>query len=497
MIEAARRNGAEADRTAGMRRANGSAPAESEPPPSRAAPYNLEAEKALLGAILVNNEAHDRVAVFLKPDDFYDGLHQQIYETACKVIASGRTADPITLRTFFERHEPIDARLTVPQYLVRLAVNATTIINAPDYARTIHNLATRRGLIVIGEDLVNTAYDSPVDFPPKEQIEEAEMRLYSLVERGSNERDAVAFLAALDEAITGVDEAHKRGGELAGLSTSIAALDAATGGMISGNLIVIAGRPGMGKTALVVNIALGVAKRGHSVLVFSLEMSAGELALRVLSKEIDVPVADLQRGRLGDPDITMRGLLQVREQLKDLPLDIDESGGLTMPQIAAKARRKCRKAKIGLIIVDYLQLINGSAYRGYNRTQEITEITNGLKALAKELSVPVVAVSQLSRNVEHREDKRPQLADLRDSGSIEQDADVVVFVYRESYYLERARPDPAEAANYADWQTKLDAAHGNAELIVAKARNGPTVTAHLAFDEKTMSFSTLAHGGCS
>ena len=383
----------------------------------------------------------------------------------------------------------------MPQYLGQLAANATTIINARDYARTIHNLATRRGLILIGEDLVNAAYDSPVDFPPKQQIEEAETRLYSLAERGSNERDAVAFVAALDAAITGVDAAYKRGGGLAGLSTSITALDAATGGMITGNLIVIAGRPGMGKTALIVNIALGVAKHGEGVLVFSLEMSAKELALRVLSKECDVPAADLQRGRLSDADTTMRGLLQVREQLKDLSLDIDESGGLTMPQIAAKARRKCRKAKIGLIIVDYLQLINGSVYRGHNRTQEVTEITNGLKALAKELQLPIIAVSQLSRNVENREDKRPRLADLRDSGSIEQDADVVMFLYRESYYLEQDKPDPAKAADYADWQKKLDGAHGKAEVIVAKLRNGPTGTAHLAFDEKTMTFTTLAEGG--
>ena len=460
--------------------------------PTRAAPHNIEAEQALLGAILVNNEAQACVSNFLQPLHFYDPLHRQIFETASKMIASGKQATPLTLYTFFESAEPINQTLTVPQYLGRLAANATTIINARDYGRTIYDLATRRQLILIGEDMVNAAYDAPVDFPPKEQIEEAETRLFALAERTSYEREATPFVVAMDEAINQIEAAYKRGGGLAGLSTSIAALDAATGGMVSGNLIVVAGRPGMGKTALVINIGFGVARNGPAVGMFSLEMTASELAQRVLSRESGISVEDLLRGRLGDADAKMRELIRVRERLKDIGLYIDESGGLSMPQIAAKARRWRRKHNIGLIIVDYLQLVNGSAYRGHNRTQEITEVTNGLKALAKELGVPVIAVSQLSRKAEYRPDKRPMLADLRDSGSIEQDADVAMFVYREQYYLEREKPDPTNGDEYAAWQAKKERARGKAEVIVGKIRNGAVGSIVLAFDDKTMRFATLA-----
>jgi replicative DNA helicase len=466
-------------------------------PPFRTAPHNIEAEQALLGAILVNNEAHDRVSGFLEPHHFYDPLHQQIYETAAKLITSGKQATPITLKTFFEKAEPIDAGLTVPQYLGRLAANAATIINARDYGRTVHDLATRRQLILIGEDMVNVAFDSPVDFPPKEQIENAEARLFALCTLGTNERDAIPLVASIDEVIVEVDAAFNRGGGLAGLSTGIRAMDAVVGGgLVPGTLNILAGRPSMGKTALAINVATNVAKSGTPVLVFSLEMSAADLALRQLAQAVGVPASDLRRGHLTDtPDRVMRGLLQAREQMSEWPVFIDQSGGLTMPQIAAKARRMRRKHKVGLIVVDYLQLINGSVYRGHNRTQEVTEITNGLKALAKELGVSVLAVSQLSRALEARTDKRPTLADLRDSGSVEQDADAVMFVYREAYYLEREKPHPVRADQYADWQRKLAAAHGVAELIVAKLRNGPTGTAQLAFDAKTMTFSTLADGG--
>jgi len=323
-------------------------------PPFRAAPHNLEAEQALLGAILVNNEAHDRVSSFLEPDHFYDPLHRQIYETAAKLIGSGKRATPITLKTFFEAAEPIDAGLTVPQYLGRLAANAATIINARDYGRTIHDLATRRGLIVIAEDLANAAYDSPVDFPPKEQIEEVERRLYALA-GGSGHDAAVMGEAIYDAVIARIEEAHKNGGQPSGLSTGLKDLDAKLGPLRPGQLIIIAGRPGLGKTSLGTEI---VRRQRGAIHFFSQEMTAVEIGERMVVAETGLP-----------------------------------SG-------------------------------------------EVTEIMGGLKALAKELGIPVIALSQLNREVERREGNRPLLSDLRESGSIEQDADIVAFLYREEHYLE-------------------------------------------------------------
>jgi replicative DNA helicase len=287
-------------------------------------------------------------------------------------------------------------------------------------------------------------------------------------------------------AIVSVDDAHKRGGGLAGLSCGIAELDAVLGGLTPSNLFILAGRPGMGKTALAQNVAFNVARQGVPVRFFSLEMSAAELALRQLSAEIGIPASELRRGNI-DAD-SMRQLVDVQERLAHLPLVIDDSGGLTMPQLATRLRRTKRKHRIGLAVIDYLQLVGGSIYRGHNRTQEITEITTGLKALAKELDIPILALSQLSREVEKRGDKRPLLADLRDSGSIEQDADAVAFVYREVYYLQRNPPDIADGAAYQRWQSLLSTAAGKAEIIIAKLRNGPMGTAHLSFDESTMTF---------
>ena len=498
MIETARRKPVEAPGTV----------ASPEAIPFRAAPHNLEAEQALLGAILVNNEAHDRVSNFLEPHHFYDPLHQQIYEVSSKLIASGKQATPITLKTFFENAEPIDATLTVPQYLGRLAANAATIINARDYGRTVYDLATRRGLIVIGEDMVNAAYDAPVDFPPKEQIEEAETRLFALAESDKYGQGFLNFNTALTHAIEMASNAYQRDGHLSGIATRFAGIDSKMGGLQPSDLIVLAGRPSMGKTALATNIAFNVARAraeswaakpdvatddpshdGAVVGFFSLEMSSEQLATRILSEQAGIPSEKIRRGMINEDEF--KTLVTVSQRMATIPLYIDQTGGISIAQLAARARRLKRQHGLGLLVVDYLQLMTGMSKRGDNRVQEVSEITNGLKALAKELGVPILALSQLSRAVEQRDDKRPQLADLRESGSIEQDADIVMFVFREEYYLERTKP--AEGTiEFQDWMAKMQLVSGKAEVIIGKQRHGPIGTVQLQFDGSVTRFADLA-----
>jgi replicative DNA helicase len=461
--------------------------------PFRTAPHNIEAEQALLGAILINNEARDRVAGFLETHHFYDPLHQQIYDALSKLITSGKQATPITLKTFFETAQPIDANLSVPHYLGRLAANAATIINARDYGRAIHDLATRRQLILIGEDMVNAAYDAPVDFPVKEQIEEAETRLFSLAETAENEAPLISAYHAIGEAISAADITYRRGTHLDGLSTGIRSLDAKVGGLSPSDLIVIAGRPSMGKTALATNIAENCARAGNNTHFSSLEMSAKQQGGRIVASAIGMSAFDLRRG-VG-LDQHMAALLQEQERWAGLSLHFDQSSALTIAQLRARVRRAHRKKRWDLLVVDYLQLLRGTTYRGKNRVEEIGEISGGLKALAKELNIPVIAVSQLNRGADGRDDHRPQLSDLRASGDIEQDADVVIFVYREDYYLERKPPDPRDLSATTDWQQKLAAARGRAEIIVAKHRHGPIGTAHVSVCPMSMRFGDLTVDG--
>src|SRR5262245_15252403 len=361
-----------------------------EAPPFRRAPHNLEAEQALLGAILINNEAHDRVSDFLEPHHFYDPLHQQIFETAAKLIASGKQATPITLKTFFEHAERIDATLTVPQYLGRLAANAATIINARDYAQTIYDLAIRRHLILIGEDMVNAAYDAPVDFAPREQIEEAETRLFSLAETGKYGQGFLAFEAFSAASLDMAANAYKRGGGLSGIASRFAGLDAKMGGLQPSDLIVLAGRPSMGKTALATNIAFNVARSrarslterkelpandpahdGAVVGFFSLETSGEQLTTRILSEQAGIPSEKIRRGGF-TPDEFDR-FAKTQRELASIPLHIDQTGGLSIAQLAARARKLKRQQSLSLLVVDYLQLIRGSSKRGDNRVQEVSE----------------------------------------------------------------------------------------------------------------------------
>ncbi len=472
-----------------------------ETPVFRAPPHNLEAEQALLGAILVNNEAIDRVSSFLKPAHFYDPLHARLYEAAAKLILGGKRATPITLKTFFQSEEPV-GELTVPQYLGRLAANATTIINAEDYGRTIYDLAIRRQLIAIGETMVNTAYDSPIDAEPAVQIETAEQQLYELAETGKYGTGFEPFSSALTDAIDMAANAYRRDGGLSGLATGFTDLDQKMGGLQPSDLIVLAGRPSMGKTALATNIAYHVAKSyrldsdnesvvdGAVVGFFSLEMSAEQLATRIISEQSYIPSERIRRGRIDSEEFDR--IVEVSQELQNLPLYIDQTGGLSVAQLAARARRLKRQRGLGLIVVDYLQLLSGSSKRAAEgRVQEVSEITTGLKALAKELHIPILALSQLSRQVEQREDKRPQLADLRESGSIEQDADVVLFVFREEYYVERRQPRE-NTEEHRQWQEEMNAVTGKAEVIIGKQRHGPTGTVTLQFTPEFTRFNNLA-----
>ncbi len=477
--------------------------------PFRAAPHNIEAEQALLGAILVNNDASDKVSGFLQSKHFFDPLHGRIYEAALKVISHGKRASPITLKTFFEHEEPLSADLTVPQYLGRLAANATTVINAEDYGRTVYDLAIRRDLIFIGEDMVNLAYDAPVDAPPSVQIEDAEQRLFELAETGKYGSGFEPFKDTLILAVDMAANAYQRDGGLSGIATGFKDLDQKMGGLQPSDLLIIAGRPSMGKTAFATNIAYHVAQAyrtesqgdgsekvvdGAVVGFFSLEMSAEQLATRILSEQAEIPSENIRRGKITKEDFD--SLVYASQQLERLPLYIDQTGGISVAQLAARARRLKRQKGLGLIIIDYLQLLSGSTRKAIEgRVQEITEITTRLKALAKELNVPIIALSQLSRQVENRgadpSDKRPQLADLRESGSIEQDADVVMFVFREEYYLERDKKDESHP-EFAEWMRRAESAHGRAEIIVSKQRHGPTGTIELQFQGEFTRFSDLA-----
>jgi replicative DNA helicase len=469
-------------------------------PAFRSAPHNIEAEQSLLGAILVNNDAFYRVSDFLEPKHFYEPIHQTIYETAGSLIRMGKIATPVTLKTFLPAETDIGG-MTVGQYLARLAAEATTIINAQDYGRTIYDLALRRDLIGIGEDMVNVAYEAPVDFAPRAQIEDAERKLYELAESGRYDGGFQRFAQAMKVALDMAANAYQRDGKLSGIATGLRDLDAKMGGLQRSDLVIVAGRPGMGKTALATNMAYNIAKahraevqadgtmksvNGGIVGFFSCEMSAEQLATRILAEQTRIASSLIRRGGINQDEFD-----KIRDytiQLEHLPLFVDETGGLSISQLTARARRLKRQKGLDVLVVDYIQLLQGSSKRSDNRVQEVTEITTSLKALAKELNIPVIALSQLSRQVENRDDKRPQLSDLRESGSIEQDADVVLFVYREEYYLQNKEPKPG-TVEHEKWQIEMELALGKAEVIIGKQRHGPTGTVKLQFEGQFTRFS--------
>ncbi|RIY03518.1 replicative DNA helicase [Aureimonas flava] len=476
---------------------------EEETPLYREAPANIEAEQALLGAILVNNDAYYIVHDYLKPEHFFEPIHREIFSKASTMIRMGKIATPVTLKTFLPANDRV-GDMTMAQYIARLAAEATTIINTNDYGRAVYDMALRRSLIRIGEDMVNAAFEAPVDAEPKEQIEEAEKALFSLAETGRYDGGFQSFEDAMALAIEMAGAAKDRDGGLSGISTGIRELDRRLGGLQHSDLIILAGRPAMGKTSLATNIAFNIAgayepaeqadgsfkaANGGVVGFFSLEMSAEQLATRIISEQSEVSSSKIRRGSITDAEYSK--LVACTEMMQKAPLYIDQTGGISIAQLAARARRLKRQRGLDVMVIDYVQLMQGSSKTSGNRVQEITEITTGLKALAKELHVPIIALSQLSRQVENRDDKRPQLSDLRESGSIEQDADVVMFVYREEYYLQAKEPKLG-TDEHLKWQQEMNDARGKAEVIIAKQRHGPTGAAQLAFQAEFTRFTDLA-----
>jgi len=467
----------------------------------RQLPYDVDVEQALLGAILVDNYALERVSTVLKPEHLYDPLHQRIYEAIERMWAKGHAVTPLTLKAAMEQDAGL-LEVGGQAYLVSLARAAPALPNVKDYARVLADLAMRRELIRIGEDIVNTAFEAPIDLAPQAQVEEAEKALYRVSERSRFGEGPVGFDQALAQAVVQAEQALARGGHISGVSSGFTDLDSLLGGLHPSDLLIVAGRPGMGKTALATNMAFYAARlnakdkadgvnppRGAAVLLFSLEMAASQLSARILSEQTEIEMRKIRTGRFTDGEWDR--FVQTAQVLGDLPLFIDDTGGISIAQIAARARRMKREKNIGLIVIDYLQLVEPSR-RAENRVQEISEVTKGLKALAKELSWPVMALSQLSRGVDNRDDKRPILSDLRESGSIEQDADVVMFVYREEYYLKSREPEPG-TSEYDQWVEKLDRVHNRAEIMVEKHRHGPTNKVDLFFDERFTRFSNLAN----
>lgn len=462
----------------------------------RTAPHNLEAEQDLLGAILINNEAASKVMDFLEPHHFSEDVHTRIYEAATVLIERGEIADPVTLKTFFD-HDAALIDIGGSEYLARLAAAATTIINSEQYGRLIYDLAIRRELINLGEEVVNRAYDAEVDETSQNQIEDAEKQLFALAETGSHIGALQPVRQAISKAVQSIEDAFQRDGNLVGVTTGLKDMDAKLGGLHASDLLILAGRPSMGKTSLATNIAYNAAKayrntdgvEGAVVGFFSLEMSAEQLVGRILAEATEISSEKLRRGELTDDEFTNK-LVPQSNLLSELPLYIDDTPALSIAALRTRARRLKRSNGLGLIVVDYLQLMKGSGRRSDNRVQEISEVTQGLKAVAKELNVPVVALSQLSRQVENREDKRPQLSDLRESGSIEQDADVVMFVYREEYY--EGRKEPSEGTpEHADWQERMARVHNMAEVIIGKQRHGPIGTIRLMFRPEFTRFGDL------
>ena len=471
----------------------------------RHAPHNTDAEQGLLGAVLIDNKAFEKISEFLKPEHFYVPAHGRIFEAVGKLLERGQVASVVTLKGAFDSDEDL-THLGGSAYLADLAASVVTIVNVEDYARTVFDLHLRRQLIALGEEMVNTAHKHDFDLPPTEQIEASEQKLYELATVGDTGGGFVPFVRSLTNAVKMADAAYRRDSHITGVTTGLADLNRKLGGLQPSDLVILAGRPSMGKTALATNIAFNAAqafmkgkgKEGAKVAFFSLEMSAEQLATRILAEVSEVPSEKIRKGEVRDTEF--RRFVEASQNLANAPLFIDDTPALSIAQVRTRARRLKRQSGLGLIVIDYLQLLRGSGTgrAAESRVLEISEITRGLKAIAKELAVPVLALSQLSRAVEQREDKRPQLADLRESGTIEQDADVVMFVFREEYYVEREQPtllkdESQDKFNdrYARWQERLKNTHQIAEVIIGKQRHGPIGTVKLHFDGQFTRFSDL------
>ena len=465
-------------------------------------PHSIEAEQQLLGGLLNNNDLYYSLEDKVDPEHFYDPVHSRIFESISTRIKDGKLASAVTVNTFLTEDEGLK-ELGGSSYLAQLMAGSVASSAIKDYSKLVYDLAIRRELIILGQEISSRAQSIKVDEQPEEQIILAEQNLYKIGDSGKSETGFKSFLKALGEAVQVANAAHHRDGNLAGISTGFIDLDKKMGGLHSSDLIILAGRPSMGKTSLATNIAYNIAKsfkkndnadgtsetvNGGIVGFYSLEMSAEQLAARILSETAEIPSEQIRRGDMTESEF--RRFVEAAKSIESSPLFIDDTPALTIAQLASRARRLKRTHGLDALIIDYLQLVRAGSSRD-NRVNEISEITQGLKAIAKELNIPVIALSQLSRQVENRDDKRPQLADLRESGSIEQDADVVLFVYREEYYKEREKPSDHDLEKMAIWQEEMDRLHGRAELILGKQRHGPIGTVELSFEGKYTRFGNL------
>ena len=481
-------------------------------PVTPALPHNIEAEAALLGALMIDNRLVEDVQLKLRSDHYFEPLHGRIYDAILRMTDKNMVANPVTLRPMFEADEAMK-EVGGPAYLAQLTGSGAAIIGARDFAQQIYDLALLRSLVAVGRDMVEGALDTSEEVAPLSQIERAEGELYRVAEQGGGEGKVKSFGEATKLAIEQAERALNSGGHLSGVTTGIDGINSKIGGLHRSDLLILAGRPGMGKSSLATNMAFAAAQRfvrdqedgiepsksaGAPVAIFSLEMSADQLATRILSEESGISSENLRMGKISQQEF--RQLARAAADLQTLPLYIDDTPGLTIAALRTRARRLKRQKGIGLVMIDYLQLLQGSGKSSSeNRVQEISEISRGLKQLAKELDVPVIALSQLSRAVEQREDKRPQLSDLRESGSIEQDADIVMFIYREDYYVasrEPKRPMDGDDAKifeaYEQWQRDMERVYGTAELLIAKQRHGATGKVKMKFDSRLTKFSDLA-----
>jgi replicative DNA helicase len=458
-------------------------------------PSNLEAEQALLGSILVNNDIIDEISTIVNSKTFYDPAHVKIYEVIESLNNKGMIANPITLKNFFEKDNMLN-EVGGTEYLVKLTRFSGSVKQAIDYAKIIHEMYLRRELVLISDKLSNDTLNANSEEQNAENIiESTEKSLFDLAERGSFTQSFLSFNKALDQTIEMATMAMQNDQGIVGVPTGLTDLDEKLGGLHKSDLIILAGRPSMGKTALATNIAYNAAKHilmrqeKSSVAFFSLEMSSEQLSTRILSEQAKIKSDDIRRGKVTEEEINR--YIETSRNIYNLPLYIDETPAITIATLSNRARRIKRLFGLSLIVVDYIQLMRSSlSNRNEGRVQEISEITQGLKALAKEMSVPVLALSQLSRAVEQRDDKQPQLADLRESGSIEQDADVVMFVYREEYYLERKQPKLG-SIEHAEWQSKMNDVNGLADIILGKQRHGPTGTVKVEFEGIYTKFKDL------
>ncbi len=451
-------------------------------------PNNIEAEQAVIGSILVSNDIFDEVNTIISSINFYDPMHQKIFDAIESLIYKGMLANPITLKNYFEDEKD---DINVPEYLVKVTKFSTPVRQALEYSKIIYDMFVRRELIKISEETIDSAKLNDLNTSGQTIIENSERQLFDLAEKGSFSSSLIKFDDAMKQTIEMASAAYKNEEGIVGVPTGLRDLDDKLGGLHQSDLIIIAGRPSMGKTSLATNIAFNAAQKlqdsgkKSSIAFFSLEMSSEQLSTRIISEQARISSNDIRRGRISDDQFDK--FLETSKNIAELPLYIDETPAISIAALSNRARRIKRLFGLDMIVVDYIQLMRGTTYNKDGRVQEISQITQGLKAIAKELAVPVVALSQLSRQVEQRDDHKPQLADLRESGSIEQDADVVMFVYREGYYLSRKEPREA-TVEHAEWQAKMNEVAHLAQIIIGKQRHGPIGNVTLEFEERFTKF---------